>query len=85
MTREELEKDLVVRDKQSLISDALKIYDTNLMLVDTNRQQALRISDQEEQIEALEAKLTLLESHKRNSVKGLARILSRMRLKKYYK
>lgn len=77
MTREELERDLVTRDKQSLISDCLKIYETNLSLVDVNRQQALRIEDQKEQILVLEGKLTLLESHKRKGVKLLGCTISR--------
>jgi len=34
LERDELERELVRRDKQSLIGDALKIFDTNTMLFD---------------------------------------------------
>jgi len=36
LERDELERDLVRRDKQALISDALKIFDSNTILFEKN-------------------------------------------------
>ena len=46
LERDELERELVLRDKQALITDCLKIFDTNTMLF--------------EQVEAAKSELKLL-------------------------
>ena len=53
LSREELERDLVRRDKQALISDALKLFDSNKVL------QGI-IEGQVEKIRILEAEKTTL-------------------------
>ena len=50
LERDELERELVLRDKQALIGDCLKIFDTNTMLF--------------EQIEAAKVELKQLKSDK---------------------
>jgi hypothetical protein len=50
MDRDELERDLVKRDKQSLISDCLRLFDTNAELVTIGEHQIKKILELENKI-----------------------------------
>jgi len=54
--RFELEKSLVSRDKQALISDCLKLFDSNQQLGVLLEESQNRVREQEEMIEGLVAR-----------------------------
>ena len=64
LARDELERDLTLRDKQSLISDCLRLWDTNKMVMDLNAQQAARIAEQDDEVTRLRRKLSFYENVK---------------------
>ena len=53
MDREELERDLVLKDKQTLISDCLRLFDTNAELVTIGEHQVDKIRELEDKIREL--------------------------------
>ncbi len=60
LERDELERELVRRDKQSLISDCLKIFDTNTMLFEQIETEKGRSADLEAEKRALSVEVERL-------------------------
>jgi hypothetical protein len=56
LTREELERELVMFDKQTVITQCLKLFDTNTNLVLQIEAYQNRIKEMEEMVEGLVAK-----------------------------
>jgi hypothetical protein len=62
LERDELERELVRRDKQSLISDCLKIFDTNTMLFEQVEQLKGERNDARAETQALKTEVERLKA-----------------------
>lgn len=75
--RDDIERELVVKDKQALISHCLKLYDTNLNLVKKLKEAQHTIRARESRILDLEMQVHYLKKRKAIDI-----ILEKLRLKK---